>query len=243
MKKLIRLTEGDLHRIVKRSVGKILKEMNSFDTDGRRSAKKLQRSIGDMKIDTDAINKQIYPEHKPKKTKKEIDQILKNAKNRLKRKLYGESSNRFLREGYVSNDGNGMVGGSYGSSSQTGYTYLPWEDALYEMTQKGLTTEEEEQELCDYLGRFEDNFKIGAISEYSWDTSTNASDGRIIKDEDDYNNAIEFIKEINHPLLTPERKQFIINYFKNDFYRDFDNPDYDDFIWDVNDDDGTMWED
>jgi hypothetical protein len=33
MKKIIRLTEGDLHRIVKKSVNRILKESNYFEND------------------------------------------------------------------------------------------------------------------------------------------------------------------------------------------------------------------
>ena len=106
-KKLIRLTESDLHKIVKESVDKILKEMdlnprmnmNTFDAHGRgltskshmsnsprRRAAKLQQNINDVKIDINAIARQLYPDHTPQM-----------AKDQLKRKLYGESLNQFLK--------------------------------------------------------------------------------------------------------------------------------------------------
>ena len=107
-KKLIRLTESDLHRIVKESVDKILKEMNlnpnprmnSFDAHGRgltskshmpnsprRRAAKSQQNINDAEIDTNAIDRQLYPDHTPQM-----------AKDQLKKKLYGESLNQLLWE-------------------------------------------------------------------------------------------------------------------------------------------------
>jgi hypothetical protein len=146
-------------------------------------------------------------------------------------RIVKESVKRILREGYVSNDGNGMVGGHYGSSTETGYTYLPWEDALYEMTQNGMLSEREEKILDKYFSQFEHEFEIGAVSEYSWDDSTNSQEGHITKFEDDFEHAMEFVRFMNHPLLTPERKDFILNYFEDAFYSDFDNPDYDSFTW------------
>ena len=100
-KKLIRLTESDLHRIVKESVGKILKEMdlnprmnmNAFDAHGRgltskshtpnsprRRATIKQQNLGGVNVD--AVNKVLYPNQTPQM-----------AKDQLKRKLYGESVN------------------------------------------------------------------------------------------------------------------------------------------------------
>ena len=163
-------------------------------------------------------------------------QIIRITENDL-HNIVRNTVKRIISEGYVSNDGNGMVGGYYGSSTETGYTYLPWEDALYEMTQNGMLSEEEERELDKYFSQFEDEFKIGAESEYSWDDSTNYQGGQITKFEDDFEHAMEFVRCMNHPLLTPERKDFILNYFEEDFYRDFDNPDYDDFIWEHPEDD------
>lgn len=100
-KKLIRLTEQDLHKIVKESVDKILKEMdlnprmnmNTFDAHGRgltskshtpnsprRRATIKQQNLGGVNVD--AVNKVLYPNQTPQM-----------AKDQLKRKLYGESVN------------------------------------------------------------------------------------------------------------------------------------------------------
>jgi len=125
MKKLIRLAESDIHRIVKESVGKILKEMNlnpnprmnSFDAHGRgltskshmpnsprRRAAKLQQNINDVKIDTNAIARQLYPDHTPQMAKDLMNPP--SVKESDLHKIVKESVNKVLKETKIEVDQN-----------------------------------------------------------------------------------------------------------------------------------------
>ena len=97
-KKLIRLTESDLHRIVKESVGKILKEMDlnprmsTHDAYGRGLSRKSdtptwsrqrrrpmtqQQNLGGVNVD--AVNKVIFPDKTPQMAKDQLKRAAQNA--------------------------------------------------------------------------------------------------------------------------------------------------------------------
>ena len=99
MKKLIRLTESDLHRVVKESVDKILKEMDlnprmsTHDAYGRGLSRKSegtnwsrqrrrpmtqQQNLGGVNMD--AVNKVLFPDETPQMAK---DQLKRTAQNAL----------------------------------------------------------------------------------------------------------------------------------------------------------------
>ena len=82
-KKLIRLTESDLHRIVKESVKRIIKEHDMYAL-GRVSGRALERSAD---IARDMGRKGVQPPSEVAKMKKQ-DRIAHNA-NRLHNKLLG----------------------------------------------------------------------------------------------------------------------------------------------------------
>ena len=131
-----------------------------------------------------------------------------------------ESVNRILKEGHVSNEGNGMVGGYYGSSYGNCYTYFPWESIPEVLSKDGLIPKDSEDELYDYLSQYEDDFRLNGEWEYSWDESTNYSGSEVYPEENGLKNVIDFVRTLNHPLLTDECKEAIIKYF-TDWYNTF----------------------
>ena len=69
-KKLIRLTENDLHRIVKESVNRLLNEAHYDAKDYRRRKmrSKLDKPLSDLdkeKVDITKLAKEFYPDHTP----------------------------------------------------------------------------------------------------------------------------------------------------------------------------------
>lgn len=113
------------HESLKRN-SKILKEMdlsprmnmNTFDAHGRgltskshmpnsprRRAAKLQQNINDVKIDTNAIARQLYPDHTPQMAKDQLKRRVQNAlmnppsvKESDLHKIVKESVNKVLKE-------------------------------------------------------------------------------------------------------------------------------------------------
>ena len=101
-KKLIRLTESDLHRIVKESVEKIIKEHDMYAL-GRVSGRALERSAD---IARDMGRKGIQSPSEVSKMKNQ-DRIAHNA-NRLHNKLLGLNPDEEF--GHINDEdfGNGM---------------------------------------------------------------------------------------------------------------------------------------
>ncbi len=77
MKKLIKLTEQDLHRIVKESVNRVLKEANVNYNGQKRKNTKLQQDLGDINLD--ALRKEIFPNHTAQMTKDKMKRTAQNA--------------------------------------------------------------------------------------------------------------------------------------------------------------------
>jgi hypothetical protein len=71
------------------------------------------------------------------------------------------------RSGYVSNDGNPMVGGKWGAYER--YFTVDVTDKLYEEVES--TFEGESEEICDYIYRNEELFKLKGIISCSYDES------------------------------------------------------------------------
>lgn len=114
MKKVIKLTESDLHGIIKKSVNKILKEAEDFDADGLRdslmayiknpvdinkdvdydpSDEEIANAIGDFDFDTDFSDLMggQYCESRRIRGRKLTEGRL--------RRIVKESVNKVLREG------------------------------------------------------------------------------------------------------------------------------------------------
>lgn len=117
-------------------------------------------------------------------------------------KVIGESVRRILKE-------------SHGYTTCYCYTYFPWDDIADMLLEEGLIPEGTDNELHEFLLQYEDDFILEGEYEYSWDDYMNDSRDEIIPDENGLQSVIDFVKGLEHPLLTDECKNAIIEYFTN----------------------------
>ena len=290
MKQRIRLTESDLHRIIKESVNEVLNELGDSDRihnylgtisgyyEAQGNRDKANRAFNlSNRLQKNRNNGQLYDPNSEKSASEyrknsyaytngfdkgwdkgrhqmeeatagprwrqkdgEFPDMKDDAYSRSKRQvkvseeqlhnIIKESVNRILKEGYVSNEGNGMVGGYYGSSYGNCHTYFPWESIPEVLSKDGLIPKDSEDELYDYLSQYEDEFRLNGEWEYSWDESTNYSGSEVYPEENGLKIVIDFVRTFNHPLLTDECKKAIIKYF-TDWYNTFPDSEW------INDDD------
>ena len=233
MKIKIRLTESDLHNIVKESVKKILRETKGFDTVNEDNSLPINQfhpdwfyyqreqegpypeddmewfhsDDEDLSQNFEDAHERLHKKHHGKLSPQEIERM-------AEREVYGESKigrairesvNRVLNEGYgyVSNDGNPMVGGYWWSQEEEGTRYLSPSDLAYVLNENGFISEEERDEFADYLEQTvnDDDFVVRASCESGWDSSTNHGGCEIGLDDDDIDRIIQIVMNMNHPHI------------------------------------------
>ena len=139
--------------------------------------------------------------------------------------------------GYVSNQGNGMIGGRYWWRTTEGHLIFDVEDLIDELIQAGLIPEGENTELAQLFSQILDG-KVKGIEHVGEDKSIGDSYDEIEPDYDSFDNVIAMVQNANHPLLTNKTKQFAIQYLKDYFDKycederayewqeEYDEPDY-----------------
>lgn len=154
-------------------------------------------------------------------------------------KMVMDSVKRVLSEvkstyGHVGNDGNGMVGGSYGSYETEGECCFPWEDVVDELEQDGLIPEGSADMVYKCLSQHENDFILTATFKDSWDESTNYSDRTVTPNEEDLKHVCDIINTLDCPVLGKEAKEYMIWRF-TDFFKD-EGEQYDTYEWKEDDD-------
>ena len=138
-----------------------------------------------------------------------MKQIIRLTESDLHR-VIKESVNKILREGYVSNDGNPMVGGYWWSSDIEGEMAVYPEDLPYILTENGYLGEEgseEYQTVYNYFKEHEDDLIIHATLTVGEDTSTNYYQNDF---EPDYD-SIESVRDVINqcPIINEEAKKML----------------------------------
>ena len=131
--------------------------------------------------------------------------------------------------GYVPHDGNGMVGGRYGSTTVNGYCYFPWDEMADILFENYLIPEGSEDEVHQCLLQHEDEFILEAEYTETEDESTNYYNSEVTPDENCLKAACEAIKKLNCPVLDERCKLFIIGQFRQFF--DKEGYEYDTYTW------------
>ena len=160
-----------------------------------------------------------------------MKQIIRLTESDLHR-IVKESVNKILREGYrsgyVSGDGNPMVGGYWWSSDIEGEMDINPEDLTETLFENGYIDEygsEDYQTICNYFKEHEDELKIYGTCKVGEDTSVN-----YIQDEfePDYD-SLEYVRDniINQcPIISEEAKKMIYELIKS-WAEDRDS-----YVWD-----------
>lgn len=138
-----------------------------------------------------------------------MKQIIRLTESDLHR-VIKESVNKILREGYVSNDGNPMVGGYWWSSEIEGEMPVEPEDFPYLLEKNGYIDKEgseEYQTVYNYFKEREDKLIIRATIAFGEDTSTNYHQDGFEIDYDSLETVEDIINQC--PIISEEAKKML----------------------------------
>ena len=185
MKQIIRLTESDLHRLVKDSVKNIIREMD-FSTSHSRNI--LRQAMGNK---VRKFNKETDPALRNKYWKQMIDvnNYAHNSKNK-------DAKGMRLPHPWSYSNGIKGAGNSELNANRhyNGYQYVNWEDMAEEMFGEELG-----EKFCDWA--------YGEDFDPTWYVNMYGEDWSDIESDVDSDDAFEYELEKldNCPVLSPEQ--------------------------------------
>ena len=248
-KKLVRLTEGNLHRIIKESVNRVIKEY--YKKSGKEGFE-MEHDYASHGNDNVNNRKGAAAMNALGRNGKEMEKIAKNEKGHGRYNRYSQDENKqyktlnklsentlhnilkrtiniVLNEAKF-NSGNIPYNVFYGTPSCNWcsaegqcFMHFPYEDFAWNLREEGLIQSEEQYKAIeDYFYSNEENFTINA-SYSGYEDNINGGDCEICPDESCLSNAINVISSCK--LIDNKSKQYLTNLVKEFFEENAYNAD------------------
>ena len=226
-KKLVRLTEGDLHRIIKESVNRVIKEY--YKKTGKEG---FEMEHDHVSHGNDNVNdrKGAAAMNALGCNGEEMERIAKNDKGHGRYNRYSYDENKSyknlnnlreykarstFRSRNEPNEGNGRFGGRWYASEEKGTMTFPYENFAWYLREGGLIQSEEQyNDIEDYFYSNSDSFTIYATFN-SYRDSDIGEDTNIEPNENCLSNAINVISSCD--IIDDRSKKYLIG-LVNDFW-------------------------